>query len=483
MSSINSEGSCPGSLGVFHRRLPSALALGALAIFLGLPWARAQAPQLVSVTPANGATGVGANSSIVFLFDQPMDVNVPVVSSFPPFVVGNFDVAGAGSFNLFQGEWSEDGRTLTCTPSAAYPGNSTITWTLNPAGSSLPFTNAEGTEQLATVSGSFTTGEGGGGGDEDCDGVPDGWGGYSLTKGALYDQESTADPVPETPEGFYFGANISSPEGGAQITEASVTLPDGSTRDLEEFFGFLFYSDSAELESELEAAYPGGSYGLRFTQSGEPERVINMSMPANNVPVPKILNYTEAQAIEAAADFTLEWNAFNGAGTDDFLMVSVSDEDTGDVVFEAPDYCLPRELAVTATSVVIPAGTLVDGKTYSATLIFSKVFYASTNQVPEMSGFGSLSRLTSFSMHAGAGGGPADPATLSDFQMLANGNPEFRLTGTAAQVYSIERTDDLTPTPFWTVVGTVTMDGSGQGVFEDDAVGKTFPLFYRAVAD
>jgi hypothetical protein len=144
---------------------------------------------------------------------------------------------------------------------------------------------------------------------------------------------------------------------------------------------------------------------------------------------------------------------------------------------------LPRELAVTATSVVIPAGTLVDGKTYSATLIFSKVFYASTNQVPEMSGFGSLSRLTSFSMHAGAGGGPADPATLSDFQLLANGNPEFRLTGTAAQVYSIERTDDLTPTPFWTVVGTVTMDGSGQGVFEDDAVGKTFPLFYRAVAD
>ena len=383
------------------------------------------------------------------------------------------------------GEWSGDGRTLTFTPSAAYPGNSTITWTLNPAGSSLPFTNAEGTEELGTVSGSFTTGEGGGGGDEDCDGLPDGWGGYSLTKGALYAQESAADPVPETPEGFYFGVNVSAPEGGAEVTGGSIRLPDNSVRELMTFpfGGFWNYSDAASLESELEASYPAGGYELRFTQSGEPERIINMTMPANNVPVPKILNYAEAQTVEATQDFTLRWNAFSGAGADDFLMVSVSDEDTGDVVFEAPDYCLPRELPVTATSVVIPAVTLVDGKTYSAMLIFSKVFYASTNQVPEMSGFGSLSRLTNFSMRAGTGGGPADPAALSDFQVLANGNPEFRLTGTAAQVYSIERTDDLTPTPSWTEVGTVTMDGSGQGVFEDDGVGKTFPLFYRAVAN
>jgi hypothetical protein len=86
-------------------------------------------------------------------------------------------------------------------------------------------------------------------------------------------------------------------------------------------------------------------------------------------------------------------------------------------------------------------------------------------------------------MHAGTGGGPADPATLSDVRLLGNGNPEFQLTGTAARDYTIERTDDLTSTPVWTAVGTVTLDGAGHGVFEDTEVGKAFPLFYRAAAE
>jgi hypothetical protein len=444
------------------------------------PVAWAQAPQLVSVTPANGTTGVAIGADIVFVFDQPMDTSVPLFTSFPGIFVGNFEVTGAGAFVSFEGAWSADGRTLICTPSLPYPGNATIGWTLNPAGSVLPFTNEDGTDALATVSGSFWTGEGGG--DEDCDGLPDGWGGYSLSKGAFYNQASAADPIPETPEGFYFGSNINSPEGGSPVTEASVRLPDNSTRDLEEFFGFFIYSATADLESELEAAYPAGSYAVRFTQTGEPQRVINMTMPANNVPVPKIQNFPEAQAIDAAQDFILRWNSFTGATEDDFLSISVSEEE-GDVVFEAPDLCLPRELAVTATSVVIPAGTLVDGQTYTATLLFGKVFYASTNAVPEMSGFGSLSRMTTFSMRAGTGGGPADPATLSDFRLLENGNPEFQLSGTPARVYTIERTGDLTPTVQWTVVGAVTLDGAGQATFEDTGVGKSFPLFYRAVAE
>ena len=454
-----------------------------LLAVLTSPGAWAQAPQLVSVTPARGATGVAVNSSIVFVFDQPMDTNVPLLVSLPPFVVGNFEVTGAGALAFFEGTWSADGRTLTCAPTAALPGNSTIGWTLNPAGSLFPFTSEDGTEFLATTSGSYTTGEGGGGGgDEDCDGLPDGWGGFNLYKGASYVQTSAADPVPETPEGFFFGVSVVSPQGGAVVTVGSVRLPDNSLRDLEPLLpGFLAYSYAADLESELEAQYPGGSYVLRFTQTGEPERVINMTMPANNIPVPKILNYAEAQAVEAAQDFTLRWNSFSGATSDDHLFIMVIEEQ-GDVVFEAPDLCLPRELPVTATSVVIPAGTLVDGRTTSASLSFGKAFYASTNAVPEMSGFGGISRDTTFRMHAGTGGGPNDPARLSDYQVLANGNPTFRLTGTVGQTHTIERTDDLIPTVQWTV-GTVTTDGTGQATFEDTGVGKTFPLFYRAVAE
>jgi hypothetical protein len=233
-----------------------------LLVVLTIPAVWAQAPQLASVTPANGATEVATDADMVFVFDQPMDTNVPLVSSFPPFVVGNFESTGAGPAVFFNGTWSADGRTLTVSPSSAYPGNATIGWTLNPAGALLTFTSEDGTEALATVSGSFSVGQGGGGGgDEDCDGLPDGWGGYSLSKGAYYTQDSAADPVPETPEAFFFGVNIDSPESGAPVTEASVRLPDNSTRDLDEFFGFFIYSATAELESELEAEYPAGSYG------------------------------------------------------------------------------------------------------------------------------------------------------------------------------------------------------------------------------
>jgi hypothetical protein len=441
---------------------------------------------LVSVTPSNGATGVPTDTDIVFVFDQPMDPFIPLVPSFPPFVVGNHELTGAGQFNSLSGTWSDDGLTLTCTPTVPFPANATVGWTLNPPGATAPFTSEDGTEVLATVSGSFTVGEGGGGGgDEDCNGLPDGWGGYSLFRGAFYEQTSTADPVPEMEAPFTFGVNVSSPEAGPDVTEASLTLPDTSEVPLDGFFGTFFYFEDFDEESALDAAYPAGTYTLRFTQTGQSERVIPMSVPLNNVPVPKIQNYDEAQQIPAAADFTLRWNSFTGADPDeDFLILTIFDSDLGEVVFQAPDFCLPRELAVTATSVVIPAGTLVDGRTYSGNLSFSRGFHMSTNDIPEVAGYGSVSRDTSFDLHAGSGGGgPADPATLSGYQLLENGNPEFQLTGTANTTYTIERTGDLTPTVTWTTVGTVTMDGGGQGSFEDSAQGKVFPLYYRAVAD
>src|SRR4030095_9852020 len=50
------------------------------------------APSLVSVTPANGATNVPVNSTLVLRVDQDMDTSVDLLPSFPPFLVGNFEV-------------------------------------------------------------------------------------------------------------------------------------------------------------------------------------------------------------------------------------------------------------------------------------------------------------------------------------------------------------------------------------------------------
>src|SRR5262245_582039 len=122
------------------------------------------APSLASVTPANGATNVPVNSTLVFVFDQDMDTSVDLLPSFPPFLVGNFEVTPATA--IFLGAWEPDDRTLTCTPVSDLPANTMISWKLNPTGAPLPLTSASG-QVLATVSGSFTTAGGGGGGQ--CD--------------------------------------------------------------------------------------------------------------------------------------------------------------------------------------------------------------------------------------------------------------------------------------------------------------------------
>ena len=179
--------------------------------------------------------------------------------------------------------------------------------------------------------------------------------------------------------------------------------------------------------------------------------------------------------------FRSRWNAFTGAGANDYISLIVIDTSAGDVVFQAPDLCVPRELPVTATSIVLPANTLQNNRTYDATLTFSRMFYFSTNAVPEMAGSGHISRQTTFTIKTGTGG-TAGAATFTGCRMLPNGNPEMTLTGTPLRVYTIQRTSAV-GTPVWTPVGAVTMNAGGTGVFEDTQAGKSLPLFYRAVAN
>jgi hypothetical protein len=155
----------------------------------------------------------------------------------------------------------------------------------------------------------------------------------------------------------------------------------------------------------------------------------------------------------------------------------------GGIAFQAPDPCVPRELPVTATSITLPAGTLQNNRSYRGSLTFSRSFYWNTNSIPEMAGFGSLTKQTEFTLKTGTGGGTGpDPARFTGYRLLPNGNPELNLTGTALRTYTIERSPTLVA-PAWQNVGTVLMNAAGQGRFEDTQTGKTFPLFYRAVGN
>lgn len=443
------------------------------------------APTLVSSHPAQGATGVPVTASVVFVFDQAMKPN-PLLGGFPPFVKGAIEWTGTGLVaSRFTYSWSTDQKTLTCDYSGDLPGETVIGWILNPAGTELPLESENG-EPLpsGTYQGSFTTGVGGGGGNEcDPDGIPDDWGTYNLVKSASYVQSSTADPVPLSEDAFGYSAFVQGPDAGPAVSAASLTLPSGSVTNLEGFpFGGMFFlAGSYTNETALDAALPAGGYTLRFQQGTGVERVIPMNLPANTIPVPKIANFADAQAINPEADFTLRWNAFTGASAANDL-ISLSIIDRTNTVFHAPDPCVPRALAVTDTSIVVPRGILAPGKTYEAFLTFVRGFYSSTNAVPSMAGFGSISRSTQFTVRTTGGASQADPARFVGYRTLPNGNPELTLTGTAGRTYTVQRAGNLS-SPGWVAAGAVTMDAAGRAVLEDTTAGALRPVFYRAVAN
>ena len=439
-------------------------------------------PRLVSVTPASGATDVSPSSAVSFVFDQDMDTSVPLVASAPPFFIGNYQFTPPNVSALFSGSWSADGRTLTFEPAISIAPGTMVTWTLNPSGTTVPLRSALG-EPLATTNGSYRiVSNTGGSTNEMCEILPPLGGSYILTKALEHDQPSADVVVPRAQAPANFGAFVQSPPAGPSVTNASVTLPDNTVKIITNQFGHFTLYESHTTEAALEAASPPGSYIMRFTQTGQPERVIAMNVPATPASIPMIANYAEAQAIDAAQNFTLRWNSFTPQGPGAFLNVIISDE-FGNLIFQAPNPCVPRTLAPTATSVVIPANYFKPGLSYNGLLSFGVNFYSSTSAVPQMAGYGAVQRTTSFTlMTAGGTGNGTAPATFTSYRVLANGHPQFSLSGTAGKSYTIQRAGTLT-NPNWMMAGTVTMNASGNATFEDSTSGLTFPAFYRAVGN
>lgn len=444
------------------------------------------APKLVSVSPVDGAKDVAVASTIQFVFDQPMTPN-PLLGGFPPFVKGAISWTGTGlTASKFTYAWSNGDKTLTCTYTGGLPGTTAISWELNPADaqSGLELSSANG-DVLANAKGSFTTGAGGGGGGGgscDPDSVPDDWGSYAMFFDHHYVQTSAAVPSPSSESPFSFGTFVRGPTAGPEVSAGALTVPGKPQQPLQGAFGSFVLSTQLDTEAELDAAYPPGAYVLKFTQTGQAERVFNLTVPATKPPVPTIANFAETQQLNVAADFTLRWNAFTGGvAPNDAISLSITDGSR--LVFSAPDPCVPRQLPVTATSVVIPANTLAKDNNYEVTLLFGRTFYYSTNTVPNMGGFGSISRMTTFSLDTHAGGGtPGGPAKFVAYRLLPNGNPELTLQGTATKSYTVQRTSNLL-NPTWTAAGTVTMSAAGTVVFEDTQTAGVRPAFYRALAN
>ncbi len=439
------------------------------------------APTLVSSNPASGASGVPVTGNVVFVFSLPMQPN-PQLGGVPPFVKGAIAWTGAEA-TKFSYAWSADGKTLTCEYAGDLPGTTQIGWTLNPAGALFSI-QSEDEVPLASVSGNFTTGAGSGtGGNDGCDpdGVPDTWGGYGITKSFDYVQDSADAPHPAAERPFAFGALVSSPDTGPIVTAASLSVAGAAPVNLSglPIGGIWFLSRELATEALLNSTYPGGAYVLRFQSTGQPERVVSLNMPATTPPTPHLANFAETRNFDPDQDFTLRWDAFSGAVAGDSIHLSLM---TGtNVVFQAPDPCVPRTLAVSATSITIPAKTFEKGKVYQGSLAFQRQFHMDTNSIPGMAGFAAISKTTEFTISLGGGGSATAPRFVS-WEILPGTGLKLTLTGSPLTMYTVQRGTSVAGGP-WNQVGVVMTDLAGTGLLIDPQVDQGGPWFYRAVGN
>lgn len=407
-------------------------------------------PQLVSSIPLNGASGVTVNSPVIFVFNEAMAEAESIAWS------ANLS---AGSFTY---DWSVDGRTLTCVYLGSLPAGATCTWTLNPPTQPQDFQDVAGNPLPAGIySGSFSTATSSAT-NNPCEPVDDGRGYGGVTKELFYVQTSAAAPAPDPERHAVFLGSVTSPTNNP-VTSAKLQVPGGPLLTLTNFFGRAFLDmEEYASQSALDTARPAGNYEVQLTRtSGSPSA--SVSLTSLYPPTPEIRNYAACQAVDPAADFTVQWNGFGGATANDGIGLSIVYPDPMNIwQWVAPDPCVPRELANTATSVTIPAGTLQPGKTYEASLTYSRLTDAKTNAIADTTLAAFLQKMVSFTIRTTGSSG--DSARFVGNAVLPNGTLELILQGAAGQSFLIEASDSLQGE--WTTVSMQTIPAGGVATFQ-----------------
>jgi hypothetical protein len=379
--------------------------------------------------------------------------------------------------------WSNDKKSLTALYQGGFPSGAKITWRLNPtAGGASNFKDIAGNELPAGMFfGDFTTSGGTTpnptNNNNNCRSehpVDPGYGSYSLFKGVNYLQTNNAPPVIDSELGATFGVSMA-PRTNQTYSSASVTLPNGSTLALSNFFGSSFFLfQQFPTQAALDSTFPNGAYVLRAQPTAGAQVAATLALPANAYPpIPQVLNLTEFQAMNTNQNFTLRWNAYTGAGQFDAITLEIHTE-SGSEVFYAPDFCLPRPLPNTATSIVIPAGTFSTSGNYEGTLTFSRLAASDTNSIALNYGSAGISASTHFTFRVGTPTSDEAPK-WTDIHRNSDASVEMTLTGPANKVYTVEGSTDMR---VW-VPTLTTNSASGTVNYRDAQAGATKYRFFR----
>jgi len=236
---------------------------------------------------------------------------------------------------------------------------------------------------------------------------------YSVSKEESFVQtDATTPPSPASGSRFLFSASLQAVDTDLVLFVTMLSpggmFPTPLTEDDPEFYLERAFAS----QSAMDSAHPNGSYTLNVIEGDGDSPSLTLPLTGNQYPTPPhIANFTAAQNVDPAADFTLTWDAFGGGTANDFIQLRIED-DMGNTYFESGPPDDPFALNGTNVNVVIPADTLEGGKTYQATLLFARVLTRDMTSYAGALGVSGYLRETAFTLHTSGSSSDTTPPVL-----------------------------------------------------------------------
>jgi len=294
----------------------------------------------------------------------------------------------------------------------------------------------------------------------------------AAAKGQFFDQLTAGVPTLST-TGWAFHSDVEGSTSNS-LLDTSLAIPGGAVKTLQPNSPGAFeweFNDQFTSQASLDAAYPSDAlYTLTVDTADQGTFRPSLHLPVDQYPTnaPQIVNFVAAQAINSSSDFLLQWTALTGGTTDDFISVSVEDNQ-GNTPFNTPDIGATNGLDGTATSVLIPGNTLAPSTTYQGSLLFVKRTNTDAGSIPGALGLAGFFKQTTFPLATTSAAAPSATCALAPAVGTNTINSTYTATATVTTngtpVTGVLVNFSVIAGPNLGNTGTGTTDGSGHANF------------------
>ena len=236
---------------------------------------------------------------------------------------------------------------------------------------------------------------------------------YSVTEGSYNHQDPGGSPVLRPYAPWFFDGRMVFTNASGTFILANLTGPGNNPPPISLFAPNYEHVARETNQTSLQTQFSTGAYTFSFFINSPPYKTATVTLTTGTIPAaPNVTNLSDAQTIDPSSDFTLAWNAFSGGTTNDLIICSL--QNGSGTVFQTP--IIPQTawaLDGTATSVVIPAGTLAPGRSYLGYLVFAKVQFLTNNESLGATGAALYASQTDFYVKTQGAGDTSVPAVLA----------------------------------------------------------------------